>query len=75
MSHIFLRPGFLHYTLMVLVSLVAVGAFDAVGSILVIAFFIKGVHDRARYNMCVRACAAAGGLHVSAVVVAVNSIT
>lgn len=34
------RPGVLHYTLMVLVSLVAVGAFDAVGSILVIAFFI-----------------------------------
>jgi manganese/zinc/iron transport system permease protein len=35
-----LRPGALHYALMVLVSLVAVGAFDAVGSILVIAFFI-----------------------------------
>jgi manganese/zinc/iron transport system permease protein len=35
-----LRPGLLHYSLMVLVSLVAVGAFDAVGSILVIAFFI-----------------------------------
>ena len=35
-----LRPGVLHYVLMVLVSLVAVGAFDAVGSILVIAFFI-----------------------------------
>ncbi|TVR20013.1 MAG: metal ABC transporter permease, partial [Anaerolineaceae bacterium] len=34
------RPGALHYALMVLVSLVAVGAFDAVGSILVIAFFI-----------------------------------
>jgi manganese/zinc/iron transport system permease protein len=34
------RPGVLHYGLMVLVSLVAVGAFDAVGSILVIAFFI-----------------------------------
>jgi manganese/zinc/iron transport system permease protein len=34
------RPGLLHYALMVLVSLVAVGAFDAVGSILVIAFFI-----------------------------------
>ncbi len=34
------RPAFLHYALMVLVSLVAVGAFDAVGSILVIAFFI-----------------------------------
>ncbi len=34
------RPGWLNYTLMVLVSLVAVGAFDAVGSILVIAFFI-----------------------------------
>jgi len=35
-----LRPALLHYALMVLVSLVAVGAFDAVGSILVIAFFI-----------------------------------
>ncbi len=34
------HPGALHYALMVLVSLVAVGAFDAVGSILVIAFFI-----------------------------------
>lgn len=34
------RPGLLHYGLMVMVSLVAVGAFDAVGSILVIAFFI-----------------------------------
>ncbi len=34
------RPAVLHYALMVLVSLVAVAAFDAVGSILVIAFFI-----------------------------------
>ena len=34
------RPAVMHYALMVLVSLVAVGAFDAVGSILVIAFFI-----------------------------------
>lgn len=34
------RPGVLHYALMILVSLVAVGAFNAVGSILVIAFFI-----------------------------------
>ena len=34
------RPGLLNYALMILVSLVAVGAFDAVGSILVIAFFI-----------------------------------
>ncbi len=34
------RPGLLSYALMVLVSLVAVGAFDAVGSVLVIAFFI-----------------------------------
>lgn len=34
------RPTLLHYGLMVLVSLVAVGAFDAVGSILVVAFFI-----------------------------------
>ncbi len=34
------RPGAIHYALMVLVSLVAVGAFDAVGSILVVAFFI-----------------------------------
>jgi len=35
-----LLPAMLHYALMVLVSLVAVGAFEAVGSILVIAFFI-----------------------------------
>ena len=34
------RPGMMNYALMILVSLVAVGAFDAVGSILVIAFFI-----------------------------------
>jgi manganese/zinc/iron transport system permease protein len=34
------RPIRLHYALMAVVSLVAVGAFDAVGSILVIAFFI-----------------------------------
>ena len=34
------RPAAMNYALMVLVSLVAVGAFDAVGSILVIAFFI-----------------------------------
>ncbi len=34
------RPNMLRYALMVLVSLVAVGAFDAVGSILVVAFFI-----------------------------------
>ncbi|MGJ3240831.1 MAG: metal ABC transporter permease [Anaerolineae bacterium] len=34
------RPAWMHYALMVLVSLVAVGAFDAVGSILVIAFFV-----------------------------------
>ena len=34
------RPAALTYALMILVSLVAVGAFDAVGSILVIAFFI-----------------------------------
>ncbi|MCG8481617.1 MAG: metal ABC transporter permease [Spirochaetales bacterium] len=34
------RPTLLLYALMTLVSLVAVGAFDAVGSILVIAFFI-----------------------------------
>ncbi|MDE2858874.1 MAG: metal ABC transporter permease [Chloroflexota bacterium] len=34
------RPGVINYALMILVSLVAVGAFDAVGSILVIAFFI-----------------------------------
>ena len=34
------RPGAIQYALMVFVSLVAVGAFDAVGSILVIAFFI-----------------------------------
>jgi manganese/zinc/iron transport system permease protein len=35
-----LRPGMLHYALMVIVSLVAVGAFNAVGSVLVVAFFI-----------------------------------
>jgi manganese/zinc/iron transport system permease protein len=34
------RPGLLHYALMILVSVTAVGAFDAVGSVLVIAFFI-----------------------------------
>ncbi len=34
------RPTVLHYTLMILVSLTAVAAFDAVGSILVVAFFI-----------------------------------
>jgi ABC-type Mn2+/Zn2+ transport system permease subunit len=34
------RPGWLHYTLMILVSVTAVGAFDAVGSILVVAFFV-----------------------------------
>lgn len=34
------RPALMNYALMALVSLVAVGAFDAVGSILVIAFFI-----------------------------------
>ena len=34
------RPTVMHYSLMVIVSLVAVGAFEAVGSILVIAFFI-----------------------------------
>lgn len=34
------NPTLLQYALMVLVSLVAVGAFNAVGSILVIAFFI-----------------------------------
>jgi manganese/zinc/iron transport system permease protein len=34
------RPGWLHYALMILVSITAVGAFDAVGAVLVIAFFI-----------------------------------
>ncbi len=34
------RPTLLNYALMITVSLVAVGAFEAVGSILVIAFFI-----------------------------------
>ncbi|MCU0476168.1 MAG: metal ABC transporter permease [Anaerolineae bacterium] len=34
------RPAALHYALMMLVSLTAVGAFDAVGSILVVAFFV-----------------------------------
>ncbi len=33
-------PGFMHYLLMTLVSLTAVGAFEAVGSILVVAFMI-----------------------------------
>lgn len=35
-----LRPGVLHYGLMILVSVTAVAAFDAVGSILVVAFFV-----------------------------------
>lgn len=34
------RPAYLHYGLMVLVSITAVGAFDAVGAILVVAFFV-----------------------------------
>ena len=34
------KPALLNYALMITVSLVAVGAFEAVGSILVIAFFI-----------------------------------
>lgn len=34
------KPGAIVYGLMILVSLTAVGAFDAVGSILVVAFFI-----------------------------------
>ena len=34
------RPGWLTYMLMILVSITAVGAFDSVGSILVVAFFI-----------------------------------
>jgi manganese/zinc/iron transport system permease protein len=34
------RPRLIHYSLMTLVSLTAVGSFDAVGSILVIALFI-----------------------------------
>jgi manganese/zinc/iron transport system permease protein len=33
-------PAVIHYTLMTLVSLTAVGAFDAVGSVLVVAFMI-----------------------------------
>ncbi len=33
-------PGVLHYALMTLVSLTAVGSFDAVGSVLVVAFMI-----------------------------------
>jgi manganese/zinc/iron transport system permease protein len=33
-------PGFLHYALMTLVSVTAVGAFDAVGSILVVALMV-----------------------------------
>ncbi len=35
-----LRPGALTYALLVLVSITSVGAFDAVGAILVVAFFI-----------------------------------
>lgn len=34
------HPGLINYLLMILVSITAVGAFDAVGSILVVAFFI-----------------------------------
>jgi manganese/zinc/iron transport system permease protein len=34
------RPGAMHYALMALVSLVAVGGFNAVGSILMVAFFV-----------------------------------
>lgn len=34
------RPGLVNYALMVLVSVTAVAAFDAVGSVLVVAFFI-----------------------------------
>lgn len=34
------RPGLMNYALMVLVSITAVAAFDAVGSVLVVAFFI-----------------------------------
>jgi manganese/zinc/iron transport system permease protein len=34
------KPGWLHYALMILVSITAVGAFDAVGAVLVVAFFI-----------------------------------
>src|SRR5690606_3896400 len=34
------RPGLINYALMVLVSVTAVAAFDAVGSVLVVAFFV-----------------------------------
>lgn len=34
------RPGLLHYGLMLMVSITAIGAFDSVGSILVVAFMI-----------------------------------
>lgn len=34
------RPGVMNYALMILVSITAVAAFDAVGSVLVVAFFI-----------------------------------
>jgi manganese/zinc/iron transport system permease protein len=34
------RPGLMNYALMILVSVTAVAAFDAVGSVLVVAFFI-----------------------------------
>lgn len=35
-----ISPGIMHYSLMTLVSLTAVGAFDAVGAILVVAFMV-----------------------------------
>jgi manganese/zinc/iron transport system permease protein len=35
-----LRPAWLHYALLILVSITTVGAFDAVGAILVVAFFV-----------------------------------
>jgi len=35
-----LKPALLHYGLMTVVSITAVGAFDAVGSILVVALMI-----------------------------------
>ncbi len=34
------HPAFLHYGLMIMVSVTAVAAFDAVGSVLVVAFFV-----------------------------------
>lgn len=64
------RPGLLNLALMVMVSLVAVGAFDAVGSILVIAFFI--IPPAAAYLLTDRLAAM---LFISPVIGAVGAYT